>query len=319
MHATSQDPLVNRILRRVDGTSLVMVLLLAVLPGNAFAQSLRGSRASMDRQNQVARQHDFTFIETPDRVRFFVSQGWLIRITSNSDFRLDNEVSFPYARPEVDLFIRRLSSQYRRACGEQLVVTSLTRPKTRQPRNASSRSVHPTGMALDLRYPNQRCRNWLEPVLSDLERAGVLEATRERRPVHYHIALFPQQYTAYVQTLSSKEALRVADGQPYTVRSGDSLWTIARRHGTTVDNLRSLNRINGSRIDIGQVLHIAESSRSREGLGLAERLAYTVRSGDSLWTIARRHGTTVGDLRSVNELNGSRIYIGQVLDVPADN
>lgn len=320
MHVTSQDPLINRIHRWFDGIVLITVLLVASLPGNTFAQSLRGSAASMDRQNQVARQHDFTFIETPDRVRFFVSQGWLVRITSNSDFRLDNEVSFPYARAEVDLFIRRLSSQYRRACGEQLVVTSLTRPKTRQPRNASSRSVHPTGMALDLRYPNQSCRNWLEPVLSDLERAGVLEATRERRPVHYHVAVFPEQYATYVQNLRSGEAPRVADGQVYTVRSGDSLWTIARRHGTTVDNLRSLNRLNGSRINVGQDLHITESSDSREAPGLAEQLAaYTVRSGDSLWTIARRHGTTVRDLRNVNDLNGSRIFIGQVLDVPVDN
>ena len=319
MHATSQDPLATRTHRRFDRTLLVTVLLVAMSSGNIFAQSLRGSAASMDRQNQIARQHDFTFIDTPDRVSFFVSQGWLVRITPNSDFRLDNEVSFPYARAEVDLFIRRLSSQYHRACGEQLVVTSLTRPKTRQPRNASDRSVHPTGMALDLRYPNQSCRNWLEPVLSDLERVGVLEATRERRPVHYHIAIFPQQYTAYVRTLRSRGAPRVVDGEAYTVRSGDSLWTIARRHGTTVDNLLSLNRLNGSRIYVGQVLDIVESSHSREVPGLAERLAYTVRSGDSLWTIARRHGTTVGDLRSVNELNGSRIYIGQILDVPADN
>ena len=61
----------------------------------------------------------------------------------------------------------RLGGQYRGACGEQLVITSLTRPATLQPRNASERSVHPTGMALDIRYSWDRsCRRWLEGEVS---------------------------------------------------------------------------------------------------------------------------------------------------------
>jgi LysM repeat protein len=51
---------------------------------------------------------------------------------------------------------------------------------------------------------------------------------------------------------------------------------------------------------------------------IQERLAYTVRSGDSLWGIARSYGTTVDDLRVANGLEGSRIFVGQVLDVPVD-
>jgi LysM repeat protein len=49
-----------------------------------------------------------------------------------------------------------------------------------------------------------------------------------------------------------------------------------------------------------------------------ERLAYTVRSGDSLWGIARSYGTTVDELRVANGLEGSRIFVGQLLDVPVD-
>ncbi|HET9948103.1 MAG TPA: DUF5715 family protein [Longimicrobiales bacterium] len=213
----------------------------------------------MDRQNQVAKQHDYTYIDTGDRVRFFAAQGWLVPVEPNEDYTLKG-VSFPYARPEVALFVRRLASQYRRACGEQLVVTSLTRPSTRQPRNASDRSVHPTGMALDVRYSrNRACREWLEQVLLDLERGGVLEATRERYPVHYHIAVFPRQYASYVAALerSRGEDVRVEqDRVAYTVRPGDSLWAIARTHGTTVDQLRSANQLTGSRIYVGQVLSL---------------------------------------------------------------
>jgi LysM repeat protein len=43
-----------------------------------------------------------------------------------------------------------------------------------------------------------------------------------------------------------------------------------------------------------------------------------VREGDSLWTIARRHGTTVPKLKAANDIRGSRIYAGQLLTVPTD-
>jgi hypothetical protein len=224
--------------------------------------------ASVDRQNVIAEEHDYTFLDTGDRVRAFASQGLLVRVQPNGDFTLRG-VSFPYARPEVELFIRRLGAQYRANCGETLVVTSLTRPTSGQPANASDRSVHPTGMALDLRRPQgPRCRSWLEGVLLSLERARVVEATLERYPVHYHVAVFPRQYAAYVAGLQNRQptptaTVRVAAADPapeerreYKVRRGDSLWTIARTHGTTVEQLRSANQLAGSRIFVGQVLDV---------------------------------------------------------------
>jgi hypothetical protein len=236
-----------------------LVLLSGASP--LVAQSLQGSTVSLDRQNRVAREHDYTFLDTSERVRYFASQGWLVEVRPTADYLLRG-VSFPYARPEVELFLRRLGAQYRAACGEQLVVTSLTRPTTRQPRNASDRSVHPTGMAVDLRYSHSRsCRAWLERVLLQLEAAGVVEATRERFPVHYHVAVFPRQYTAYVQSLNDGEAVEVQARLAYTVRSGDSLWGIARAHGTTVDDLRTVNSLRGSRIFVGQVLDLPVAER----------------------------------------------------------
>nr|NIU72356.1 LysM peptidoglycan-binding domain-containing protein [Gammaproteobacteria bacterium] len=57
---------------------------------------------------------------------------------------------------------------------------------------------------------------------------------------------------------------------------------------------------------------LAEAVRTAE----SGPLEYRVRSGDSLWGIAERHGTTVEQLKSANELRGSRIYAGQLLTVP---
>src|SRR6185295_8964622 len=110
-----------------------------------------------------------------------------------------NDVSFPYARPAVKLFVQRLAAQYREATGQRLVITSLTRPINQQPENASALSVHPAGMAVDLRIPaSAKHRRWLERTLLSLEDKAVLDVTRERHPAHYHVAVFPEQYENYV-------------------------------------------------------------------------------------------------------------------------
>jgi hypothetical protein len=228
----------------------------AVAPASGSAQSLQGSQRSLDIQNRVARDHDFTYISTAAQVTRFVDAGYLVPVPESRNVELHG-VSFPYARPEVALFVRRLGGQYRAACGEKLVVTSLTRPTTRQPRNASDRSVHPTGMAMDLRRSGSRqCRAWLEGVLLSLEKGSILEATRERYPPHYHVALFPRTYQTYVDRIT-RQASAESDGiLEYRVRPGDSLWAIAREHGTTVDRLKSENGLRSTVIYAGQVIEV---------------------------------------------------------------
>lgn len=165
--------------------------------GTAEAGGLKGSPASMRHQHDVAQKNDFTFLRTPTQVRKFAEKGLLDTVAGNDDY-LVNKVSFPYARPEVLGFIERLARTYREETGERLVVTSLTRPKALQPRNAHRLSVHPAGMAVDLRIPaNADSRRWLETELLRLEGEKVLDVTRERRPPHYHVAVFPEAFAKY--------------------------------------------------------------------------------------------------------------------------
>lgn len=240
---------------------MAVALLAGSAHAEASAQSLRGSRASLDRQAAQARQHGFPHLSNARQLRRLVDAGRLVRVAGNRDYRLV-DVSFPFARPEVRLFIERLSAQYRRACHERLVVTSLTRPLSHQPRNASDRSVHPTGMAIDLRRPRGRCRAWLERVLLSLEASGVLEATVERRPPHYHVAVFPKPYADYVRRLTDRAARRTGDTAPadtavfHVVRRGDTLTRIARRHGASLDALRRANGLTSSLIFPGQALRL---------------------------------------------------------------
>ena len=237
--------------------------------GIAGAQSLRGSQTSLDRQNRQARAHDFTYLADPAHVTRFVGAGLLIQVDGNDDYTL-KDVSFPYARPELRLFIERLAAQFRAACGETLVVTSLTRPQSNQPTNASRRSVHPTGMAVDMRrfYANRACQRWLDRVLLSLEGGGVLEATIESQPPHYHVALFPRQYARYVERLTGRApalasaAAAARAPTSYEVQSQDTLWRIAHRHGTTAQEIQVVNGLSTTTIFPGQVLKIpAEPER----------------------------------------------------------
>jgi hypothetical protein len=178
-----------------------------VIPVEAAAASLRGSRAAMVEQNRVAKNHGLTFFRTAEQIRTAVARGDLVELPGNENYQVADFVRYPYAQPEVRLFIERLSAQYREACGQQLVVTSAVRPSSGQPRNAHELSVHPAGMAVDLRVSDRAaCRSWLESALLGLERRGVLNGIREFNPPHYHVAVFPQQYMAYVEERLEVEA-----------------------------------------------------------------------------------------------------------------
>ncbi len=111
----------------------------------------------------------------------------------------------------------------------------------------------------------------------------------------------------------------------YTVRSGDTLIGIARRHGTEVAVLRSINGIDGSRINIGETLMIPSIPISADALVLSNspmlrKVGYRVRSGDSLARIAGKFNLTVDDILGWNEELRGRKYIhpGQRLTLYVD-
>lgn len=192
-------------------SAALTIAVLCVLPlADAGGQSLRGSLASVDRMYRQAVRERLHFFETSAGIRNAARKGRLVRLSSNRN-TTHSGARWPYVRPETRLFVDRLASQYRAACGSRLVVTSAVRPATRQPANATARSVHPTGMAVDLRKPKGRCLRWLRSTLLELEGEGVIEATEERGPPHFHVAVFPTPYSRYVSGRSARGAL--ADGR----------------------------------------------------------------------------------------------------------
>lgn len=330
----------HRLVGTLQVSIKVLALLVLGLNSSLQAQTLMGSRQSMERQNMLAVSYGYSFLENGQAVNRFVQSGHLVKIQRTGLMDLAN-VSYPYARPAVKIFLDRLSTQYNSACGEKMTVTSLTRPMNKQPANASQNSVHPTGMAVDLRIPQvSKCRAWLETTLLSLEKADVLDVTRERNPPHYHVALFTQPYEAYVaggagqkQASSSAQAMTAAAPAPaatpiasaktasiqnYTVRKGDSLDRIARRTGVSVRQIRVANGIRGDMIKPGQVLQIPGSAQTASGnqqVATVSEVSHQVRRGETLWRIASLYGTSVNSIRQANGLADDLLQVGQVLRV----
>ena len=185
---------------RIRPVAVVLAVLAAgvLVAAPARAAELNGSLRSMQQQHRVAVADGYAFLATASQIRRMVDAGELVPVEGNADFLVDAQVPHRFARPEVLLFLERLGAQYHAATGRKLVVTSLVRASAEQPPNAHRLSVHPAGMALDLRVPaNASDRAWLERTLLALETEGVLDVTRERRPPHYHVAVFPEEYRAY--------------------------------------------------------------------------------------------------------------------------
>jgi len=94
-------------------------------------------------------------------------------------------------------------------------------------------------------------------------------------------------------------------GLTYTVQRGDTLYSIAKRHDTTVEILMRLNGLSEATLSVGQVLQLP-----------ARTVQHTVQRGDTLFSIARRYGSTVQAIQQENNLEGTSLSPGQVLRIP---
>ena len=99
----------------------------------------------------------------------------------------------------------------------------------------------------------------------------------------------------------------------YKVVSGDSLWSIAKKYNTTVDELKRLNNLTSNNLQIGQLLKIPDEI---ESLPPSITGTYVVKKGDSLYSIAKMFNTTVDELKKANNLSSNLLQIGQQLIIP---
>lgn len=113
-----------------------------------------------------------------------------------------------------------------------------------------------------------------------------------------------------------------ASAASYKVQSGDSLWAIAQKHGTSVTTLKKLNSLTSDIIYPNQVLKTsgssstpAKSNKPSSNNKSSSASTYTVKAGDTLSGIASRHGISLQNLMKWNNLNTTLIYPGNVFHV----
>lgn len=169
--------------------ALLALAAIAAPPAAAHAQTLRGSQASVDRAYRYARSRNIPFRRTRKSVDQAARSGLYVPLVAGLDYRLRG-VAIPYVLPATRAVLADLAARYRRVCGQPLVVTSAIRLTSMRLLNSTRKSVHPTGMAFDLRKPRGRCRTWIRTNLLALERRGVIDATEERFPPHMHVVVY---------------------------------------------------------------------------------------------------------------------------------
>ncbi len=117
------------------------------------------------------------------------------------------------------------------------------------------------------------------------------------------------------QVLKIKESETLSDSDTYIVKSGDTLYSIARKYGLSVNELKSLNNLTSDALSIGQVLKVSPNNVEPE----PKTQYYIVKSGDTLYRIANNFGITVDELKRANNLVSNTLTIGQELIIPDNN
>lgn len=96
----------------------------------------------------------------------------------------------------------------------------------------------------------------------------------------------------------------------YTVKKGDSLWSISRQFDVPIDELVSINNLTNSILQIGDVLLIPKQNDTNVSV------TYTVKSGDTLWSIAKKYNVSVDSIKNANNLSNNLLSIGQTIVIP---
>ena len=239
---------------------------------------------AVKRNRRASKPIDFWSLKLPRETRRYVP-----RLLVTRDLILDAEaqgIELPNIEPEI-----RFKTLTLEAPMEVSLVQELS------------------GLSLEeIRRYNPCIRSWITPAQEPYQLVLPKSAVRG--------------FSTKLVSISVRDYVRT---RPYKVQSGDTLSEIAGRIGATVPELMMLNGLPNSRIVAGRTIRVPSTSEniSKQLVNLelgneySETIRYKVRSGDSLWKIARRFRTTVKDLRKLNATS-NLIRPGQWLVVPVN-
>lgn len=108
-----------------------------------------------------------------------------------------------------------------------------------------------------------------------------------------------------IPILKNQEIIEESSLETYIVKKGDSLWKISQKYNISVPELIKLNNLENLTLQINQELKVPKNQRKEN--------TYTVKKGDTLWSIAHQHDLEVSKLKELNNLENNLLFIGQNL------
>ena len=149
---------------------------------------------------------------------------------------------------------------------------------------------------------------------------GFLDNTSDANKLKNNYKKYAEAVVKAVTEYAGYKYVPLSGSDYYVVKKGDTLWSIARAYGLTVDKLKSLNNLTSNNLTIGDSLIVKDSSGNNDNSASADnKRYYIVKKGDSLYSIARRNNMTVDELKSLNNLTSNILSIGQKLIISNDS
>lgn len=143
---------------------------------------------------------------------------------------------------------------------------------------------------------------------------GFLDNTSDANKLKNNYKKYAEAVVKAITEYAGYKYVPLAGSDYYVVKKGDTLWSIARAYGLTVDKLKSLNNLTSNNLTIGDSLIVKDSSENSDNSSSVDNNKYyIVKKGDSLYSIARRNNMTVDELKSLNNLTSNILSIGQKL------
>ncbi|WP_243290280.1 LysM peptidoglycan-binding domain-containing protein [Bacillus sp. FJAT-47783] len=104
----------------------------------------------------------------------------------------------------------------------------------------------------------------------------------------------------------------------YVVKKGDTLYSLAKTYGVTVEQLQQKNDLKGHVIKVGQILYVPFLDENGKMPYVGEKNIHVIQKGDTLWGLSKKYGVSMDSIQKANKLKKSTLIVGQTLIIPKE-
>lgn len=144
---------------------------------------------------------------------------------------------------------------------------------------------------------------------------GFLDNARDAERLKNNYKDYAEAVVRAVANYKNLNYVPLTGSDYYIVKKGDTLWSIARDNNISVEKLKQINNLTSNSLSIGDILKLTDELIETP----TTNDTYIVKSGDTLYSIARKFNITVNELKQANNLTNNNLSINQELVIPTEN